>query len=104
MADDANGWVFSGWATARIPRMPENNDDPEFKAALSTVLRDMIGDDFFGAGRTEEDWRNLVEALNANGKHAGLVPTLRRFHAEHGRYPAIRNELPAIYDTVPFNQ
>jgi|SRR5215471_12435963 len=104
-----NGWSVSGWESARIDPMPENNEDPEFKAALATVLRDLIGEDFFAAGRTEEEFKYLVEALNTNGKNAGLVPTLRRFHFEHGQYPATYSEMfppgsPRILDRVPFNK
>lgn len=106
MADDDaefSGWTFSSWRDARIDPMPENNDDPEFNTALSTILRELIGEDFFGAVRTEEEFKYLVEAMSANdGKTGGLVSTIRRFHFENGRYPITRSELPEAFDTVPF--
>jgi len=67
-------------------------EDPEFKAALATFIRDWIGEDFFAKGKTEEDFEHLVEQIsngNCDGSD-GFVAMLRWFHSVHGRYPTFR--------------
>ena len=63
--------------------------DAELKVALAAFMRDWIGEDFFGSGRTEEDFEHLVERIS-NDPKAPVAPMLRAFHAAHGRYPTLR--------------